>query len=231
MSSENLKYKGKKFSKAPIVEAVFEMRFPINLSIDTKKDQFYSFIQTDFPNIRTPQPSPFEHHLIQPISYYSNDGSQNLNCSVSKFAVITRSYNTFHEFKEGALKYVSKLVELYGVREINRLGLRYINHIQIPKGSVSDYLNFGFRLPGALSSGELLDFQTILVTKLEKGHVRTVIARDRKETGNLLILDNDVIFEGSFSASALGELLTEMHDKIETIFLDMLVDKYIKEIV
>jgi len=231
MSLKNLEYKGKKFKKAPIVEAIFEMRFPINLSIDTKKDQFYNFIKAEFPDIKPPQPTPFEHHLIQPIGYYSTTGKKNLNCSVSKFSVITREYNTFQDFKQSIVKYVTKLAELYGIQEITRLGLRYINRIEAKSGNFNKYLNFNFALPESLSKNELQDFQTLLNTKLEKGHLRTIIAKDKKELGNYLLLDNDVIFEGVYEVKLIDGLLAEMHEKIETVFLDMLVKEYVEEII
>jgi uncharacterized protein (TIGR04255 family) len=235
MALTNLEYKGKKFSKAPLVEAIFEVRYPLNLSVDTKKDVFFNSIKDIFPNINTPEPLPFEHHIIEPMAYYSVDGTENLSCSVSKLSYITRSYQTFHGFKERVIKYSGILDKVCGVNKVNRIGLRYINHIQIAKEGegipINKYLKFNFNLPESIPKNNIIDFQTLLVTKFEKGSVRSIFATSKKSDKDILILDNDVIISGEYNTNEIDKILTEAHDKVETVFLDTLNSEYLKNII
>lgn len=38
--------------KLPLVEVIFEIRFPAELSIECKKDEYYEKIRNDYPNAK-----------------------------------------------------------------------------------------------------------------------------------------------------------------------------------
>ena len=230
----NLKYKGQKFTNAPVVEAVTEIRFPINLSVDSYKDKFYNISKEEFPDIRLPEPSSLEHHISQPLNYYSRDKKKNLVASATRFSYITRDYSTFHDFKANFLDYLNRFHKSYSLESINRLGLRYINHVVFQKENESiplnEFTHFSFNLPSAISSESIKDFQTAFTVNIPGGLLRCVVGTAKKNDTDIFILDNDIGMIGNFKVGDMNNLLDKAHDHIENIFLEFLTEDYLKSI-
>jgi uncharacterized protein (TIGR04255 family) len=229
------RYKGKKFTKAPVVEAVFEIRFPLNLAVDSFKYKFYDAIKNTHPIIELVDFNPFEHPITQNLNYYSSDKSENLICGASKFAYITRAYKTYHEFKNNFNQYIKSFNECFNITEINRIGFRFINQIVCKKQEncvpLSNYLDFGFKLPDDIPLTMLKDFQTTLTLETKGGSIRSIIGTKNKGDQTILTLDNDLVQVGSFKMGNIIDLLDRAHEDIENIFLDFLSDKYLDTII
>lgn len=229
------KYKGKKFTKAPVVEAVFEIRFPLNLAIDCFKYKFYDAVKNTHPKIELADYNPFEHPITQLLNYYTPDKSENLICGTSKFAYITRAYKTYHEFKNNFVRYIKSFNECFNITEINRIGFRFINQIICKKQEncvpLRDYLDFGFILPASIPLTTVKDFQTTLTLDIKDGSIRSIIGTVKKDDITILTLDNDLVRVGSFKMGNIAEILDNAHEDIENIFLEFMSEKYLDSIV
>lgn len=149
---------GKKYANPQISEAVCEFR----LSPDSKWDLtipglIYEKVCKDFPHkeqrliqevrlIQDPEGLQQQTHTSERILFLTNNRKTFIQVG-SHFLSINRlkPYSTWEQFKPNIEKAFSALKEIIDVKELQRIGLRYINRFEIPGHSVNldDY--FGFR--------------------------------------------------------------------------------------
>lgn len=215
------------FPNAPLVEAVFEIRFSANLSIDCKKDQYCEKIKDEFPILFFPtkMPSP-------PIISYrlaNKDDKNGVIFSINSFAFSCRIYKGFSRFERDCVAFVMDFVHLFGIEELTRIGLRYINHIPIirEKGLIplNRYLNFGYRLPNSIPEG-IENFSNEFITKCNEGKIRTVISDLIHDNNEFIILDFDYFFDGKLESREISDYLKKSHEKTKQFFLDITTEEY-----
>ena len=73
-------------------------------------------------------------------------------------------------------------------------------------------------------------FQTIFIVKIPNGTIRSVIGTTKKVGADVLTLDNDIGITGEYSIDGIDKLLDEAHNKIETIFLEFVTERYLDSI-
>jgi len=226
------------FSKAPLKEVIFEIRFPISMSVACKRDEFYNEIREDYPEIFLPAPSFELHAFDQPVQYLNNDKSERVTCSAQSLSFSTTRYESFEVFKKQCVALAKIFFEKYKtIDKIKRIGFRYINHIPADRKEnivdLSSYLNFKFSLPDCLSKHNLDQFQTIFFIELEKdtSTIRVAIDDIKDDKGkDVLMLDFDLISVREIGIKEIEKYLVTYHDKIEEVFLNITTDAYKKAI-
>jgi len=146
-----------KYNNSPIIEAVCEFRFGNDTIWNmTIPGILYAEIQKDFPHIQQhmlqdinlPQDTPTKGAQITtiPLTQFQSENKKRIIQVGSRILSINRlkPYDTWSEFKstiESTFNTLGKKVEL---RSIQRIGLRYINRIEIPEKSakLEDYFKF-----------------------------------------------------------------------------------------
>lgn len=114
-----------------------------------------------------------------------------------------------------------------------RLGLRYVNHIQLPSHEVemSTYFNFGPRLPDPIASDPIrsLLLRVDLAQESHQGHlVLTLASAPREDQGGpALILDLDFATTSAadIAFDEIGAWIETAHDRIETAFEASITDQ------
>jgi len=119
------------YENPPLVQAIYEIRFPAKLEIESRRDKFYSRIKNKFPLIFVPIPKQNEAPSLQPYRFTKKDESGHVGFSLNLFYFITLKYVSFKKFKNEALSLTKDFCSFYNIKEFNRSGLRYINHIPI----------------------------------------------------------------------------------------------------
>ena len=222
----------KLYKNSPLVESVFEIRFPPELAIECRKDEYYDQIRNEFPEINlpladSPEPYPMKNYLFR-----DNKGEKGIQFSINKCSYHRYKYLGFCQFKEEALRYLGLFAEKFRIQTLYRTGLRYVNHVPILREDgvipIRKYLNFGYRTPESIP--ETYDFlHTVLFIKLGEGSLRILIQYkklpDEKET-EIIILDFDYFFEGNLEFSKVETYIDESHKHTKQIFEDLITDYY-----
>ncbi len=222
------------FSKAPLKEVIFEIRFSPNISAACNKDDFYNEINREYPEVFFPKLTFEQHPFAQPIQYISQDKTKKITCGSESLSLSTIKYEGFTKFKSECIKLIKLFLQKYStIQSIKRIGFRYINHIPIErkesKIDFEDYLNFKFILPSSLSQNKLEFFQTALFVELEQNRsgIRVSINSFRDDQNKeSLILDFDLLSFQEIKPDEIEQYLIAYHDKIEKIFLDITTEKY-----
>lgn len=225
-------HKMSKYKNPPIIEAVFEIRFPTELSIECRKDEYYAKIRSQYPNIFLPKIIDPEPYPLKNYRFENNDGSKLIQFCINRFSFHCKRYETFQKFKEESLKYTDLFCKHYNITKLKRTGLRYVNHIPIKRERgiipLSKYLKFGYILPEAIPN-EMELFHTVLLTKVKKGRLRVLIRSEEvglPERVEVIVLDFDFFFEGDLIADNLQDYLEESHLHTKGTFESLISDEY-----
>jgi uncharacterized protein (TIGR04255 family) len=114
-----------------------------------------------------------------------------------------------------------------------RIGLRYVNQIQLPSDEVelSTYFNFGPRLPAPIASDPIrsLLLRVDLGQASHRGHlILTLASAPREDQGDpTLILDLDFATTSAANVTLDGidDWIEQAHDRIETAFEASITDR------
>lgn len=224
------------FKKAPVIEAVFEIRFPAELSIECRRDEYYEKIRQKYPNVSVPVIDSPEPNALRAYKFETEDKTKLIQFSINRFSFHSRNYKTFSEFNSETLKYIELFCNHYQISQLNRTGLRYINHIPIEMEQdvilLSKYLKFGYNLPNTIQENLEL-FHTVILTKIEDGKLRILIASQEK-LGPLgkkaIVLDFDFFFEGDLFVQNLQDYLEKSHMYTKRTFESLMSDEYMSNL-
>lgn len=226
------------FSRAPLTEVIFEIRFAPNLSVACKRDEFYNEIKESYPELVLPKISLEQHPLEQATLYRSSDKTKRIACSARSLSFSTPQYVKYEVFKDEFMRIITIFLKKYTtIDKVQRLGLRYINKIQVErKGNkldIEQYINFKFSLPESLNRLNMANFQNNFFVDLEENISGiTVIIDNIKDDKNkdILLLDFDLISFRDMNLDNIEGYLDNYHNKIEEVFLDIITDNYKKSI-
>ena len=218
------------YPNSPLVEIVFEIRYPADLSIKCNIDKYANRIKNVFPLIISyPELSV---HLYE---FSNNQNTEKVKVGVDRFSYHAQEYNKgFDSFEKTALHHVNEFVETYKIDSLIRTGLRYINHIPIVKVDgcipLGRYLNFDYKLPVTGSIPDKYELlHTILVVKVGGGKLRIVIEYKEKQdliNSEILVLDFDYFLTGQLKSSEISHYIQESHLHTKKIFEDLITDDY-----
>ncbi len=217
------------YPHAPLLETIFEIRFPGELSVECRRDVFYESVRSRFPILRVPLPVPGEPRALQPYEFESDDGSDKLMVSLNSFAYSTKRYRGFGTFKEVALEYVMEFGEMFKLAKIHRTGLRYINVIPFTREEglvpLEHYLTLNLNLANRNLLG-FKDFSVALATPANPGMLTVRIGTISNPQGEALLLDFDFAREKDLDLAKIAEYLQESHDFTKRFFEELITDNY-----
>lgn len=219
------------YKNAPLIEAVFEIRFPAEISIKCKTDLFYNQIKASFPLLAMHPPGA--PHIYD---FLNKEKNEIIRIGLDRISYHAKKYDGgFNKFQEDALKYPYSFINTYNIEKVSRTGLRYVNHIPIVKidGAVplEKYINFGYKLPSKDIPDKFELLNTILVVKIDGGKLKILL--ETKEMSDItktevLVLDFDFMFSGKLDVKNIVEYIAESHKHTKAIFEDLVSEEYKK---
>lgn len=219
------------YKNAPLIEAVFEIRFPAEISIKCKTDLFYNQIKTDFPMLAMHPPG--SAHMYD---FLNKEQSELIRLGLDRISYHAKKYNSgFIKFQEDTLKYLHIFINTYKIEKLTKTGLRYVNHIPIVKIDgvipLERYINFGYKLPGKNIPDKFELLNTILVVKIDGGKLKILL--EAKEMSDItktevLVLDFDFMIFGKLDVKNIVEYINESHKHTKAIFEDLISEEYKK---
>lgn len=219
------------YTNPPLIESVFEIRFPAEIAIGCKIDIFYNKLKAGFPLfIKYPIDST---HLYD---FSSKEQHEIIKVGYDRISYHARKYDGgFTKFQEDALKNIQIFINTYGIKGLVRTGLRYINHIPIVRIDgiipLEQYINFGFNLPSKNIPNKFEELHTILLVNIGNGKLKILV--QSKEIQNMpktevLVLDFDYIISGRLNTDKIVEYISESHKHTKNIFEDLISNSYRK---
>ncbi len=229
----------KKYANPPLIEAVCEFRFTPDTPWDlTIPGLMYEKVGKEFPHkeqrlaqeieiLQTPQGVQQQTRTVERVLFLTNDRKIFIQAGPHLLAVTClKPYPTWNGFKPRVESAFRSLTEIIDIKGLQRIGLRYINHIEIPAHSINlldEYFEFrpflGQNLPQHMA-----DFIVGCVWHFSSGRdscrVQITNALPEKPDNSAFILDLDYFLAQpkAVSANQALEWVEEAHQKVEEIF-------------
>lgn len=222
------------YKNSPLIETVFEIRFPPEPVIECHRDNFFNEIRGHYSKIMIPKSIPGKTMAFEPYRFESADGNNGIMLAINKLAFYCKNYEGFYAFKKEAIRIFRIFKDLFNIQEFQRAGLRYINIIPFVRENdmipIENFLNMKI----IFAKSVITDFKNIsliFVSPNKSGNslatrIESVISQDKKQEG--IILDFDCAKEGNLSFSQIDTYLEENHESTKDIFEQLITDNYKK---
>ncbi len=221
------------YKSAPLVETVFEIRFPGEPAIECNRDKFYEKVRDVYSKVLIPKSFEGKAMALEPYKFEREDGTNGVMLSVNKIAVYCKKYSGFKPFKKETMRIFSIFGELFKVKKLNRTGLRYINIIPFTRERdvipIKNYLNIKMELPKSIPTN-FKNLNMIFVSQTKGGSITTRIepAISPDKTQEVIILDFDYAKEENLIFGSIDKYLDESHQHTKYLFKELITDSYKK---
>lgn len=220
---------------APLVEAVFELRFPGEPAVSSGLDRYYDTIRGDFPQVFVPNAQPGVAPALQPWEFKNNKACRWVSISINSFAVHVRDYENYQDLRSLALPLAERFCEQFRISDLTRVGARYINRIVLLREPgqpipLADYLNIGFLLPAIVDTSTMEDIHLQFATRRDDAQLVVGLhhVREQPAQPEHLVLDLDCGIVNNVSSARLAQHLDAVHEKVEDLFAALAAEAYMK---
>jgi uncharacterized protein (TIGR04255 family) len=214
-----------------VKEVAFEIRFAPRFRIKEELWRFQDQIANDYPEVS-------EETLLQPdgrivsANVFTNGTTQCvIKVSQENFVFAATRYTTYENFKAEALKRARDFAGTFEIGKFQRVGLRYINHIELAAESPFPLLQRYVNVPVVFDR-----FDTAKITQLLSEFRMRFDTHQMTVRGALLqvpvpekmyvyVLDLDCYLEGR-TPSPLDDVLDNFHHAIQIQFLQHVTEDY-----
>jgi uncharacterized protein (TIGR04255 family) len=228
---------GNTLSKPPLIEALFEIVFDLSgLQYDytVELSKLHAELSKDYPDIATLPASKLPFGIPDSIvrhRFVSTDKKKLINLGENVMSVNTIEYSVFKDFMKQITSVISKHISVSSERKIRRLGLRYINKLELHDIEEQNILSYDTKYPEFLK-GDNTAFEKLYVFQLNGDKMNYRISKNSQPNHtNSLILDMDVFrtFEDKpvdYDMEFIKTWVNEAHEHIKESFVGSLSSTY-----
>lgn len=220
------------FKKPAVREVACEVRFAPRLRIVPEVWRIQDKLAESYPQVGEETVPQTDGRLLHTYVFANRSEQKLIKVSQENFVVVFNAYTTFEDFKAEVAARIQDFSKQFEVNTFQRMGLRYVNHLEIP---ATDGISLLQRYVNAPVDFERFDRESIeqFLTefRLKAGpHKLTVrgalIQVPRNGQNFLYILDLDCYSLGSRDSTSLSVLLDEFHYHIQVQFLEHVREEY-----
>jgi uncharacterized protein (TIGR04255 family) len=223
------------FPNAPLVTAVFQLRFAGETAVETARVAFQEATRDRLPKLYVPKAVTGQAPALQGVTFRSEDESESVELAINSFTYYTSRYRGFADFKQRILANHQVFARYVTIHRLTRVGLRYINHIPILRASptaaipLQDYLNLRLALPSDIGA-DLTELNTAFTVRMAEGKLRILVHHQtvpEPPEREILVLDFDFAQEDQLDVQRIEEYLDRAHRHTKQIFIDLISPRYL----
>ena len=233
-----------KYKNPPAIEVLFEIFFSETQSNLTLFGDFYQKVKNDYPRQEQLRNVGFEMNFTQGVvqtkqinqgnmmRFSKDDNSQLVQISQNLLTVNKlKPYLGYDSFKENVKNVMHSYLELAKPKYFERIGMRYIDRIQIPESDfeLDKYFNFSLNFANEeFSTINGISFKVQLTPK-HKTHqlsvtLNSVISSENGKSEFILDTYDTFILQKETSEDYILSVLDEAHENIQYIFEAVITD-------
>ncbi|KUK76737.1 MAG: Uncharacterized protein XD93_0742 [candidate division WS6 bacterium 34_10] len=218
----------------PLKEVLLEIK------LDSKKttpidyvlvlNKLITKVKKDYPEVLSLPGASFPIDFPEPLSRHrilSKDQKRLMNVGVNILSINTLDYKGYENFKGQVKEIVEIYLDLFKDYSISRIGLRYINILDLKKEKVKDVLAYDNPNPlgKKITSSEFVN----LYKYSENNQLLLKQSINAPKPNNVSVdIDYSKILNSRESLARILEWLDEGHDRIEEAFNKSFVEGYLK---
>jgi uncharacterized protein (TIGR04255 family) len=233
----------------PLTEVAFEISFPRQFIVENRIAEFQQALSTSYPvssdefSIRMPpavafgkpaRPGATHFTPVRTFVFTNPLATRTVKVSPVNVTFVVTDYKDFSDYHAALLNILEPALRSFEIRRTDRIGLRYVNRIPIPreKGALAfqDYVHspIDLRLFSQGLSGFLIE---IHLGSAEEGRRLTMrgglLPPDDDEVVNYLLdLDCYALGPVAIDEKSISTILTDYHDAIEAEFRRLITEKH-----
>jgi uncharacterized protein (TIGR04255 family) len=212
-------------------EVAFELRFAPRLRIAPEVWRIQDSLAEGYPAVSQEVQPQADGRLLQAYVFANPEEGRSIKVSQENFVAVFNQYGSFEEFKEEALLRTETFTREFSIQTFQRVGLRYVNHIELAPGQGVRDLQRYVNLPLDLdrfdpASIEQLLTEFRLAVEEHKITIRGALIRMPGKAGGLFILDLDCYMLAPVYIHDLSPLMDVFHHRIQIQFLEHIREEY-----
>lgn len=227
-----MKNNGEIYPKAPLVEVVFELRFPGEPAVECHRDELFQFVRKSMPLVRVPEATSPEHFKFRTYQYASEDSAFTVMSGINLLLYSSKRYSGYADFTSQLVPIFKFFTQRFKLGPLRRFGFRYINAIPFTRDEngaipVSKYFRSKFSLSPDIADG-MEQCSISVVQKVGPGQVITKVEGLRKPGSGeeAFMLDIDYFRTGDIKAADFESYLEEGHVGAKHFFESIISDQY-----
>ena len=225
------------YPNQPLVEVVFEIRFPGEVRVECERHLFWEAIRTEYPNVMVPHPQPEKPLALLPYKFVRDDKTMTVMVSMNSLSLSASVYPGYKEFSKEILRIYKIFGKVFDIKKLSRIGWRYINVIPFVRENgvipLSRLLNLGFKVPESIPE-EFINLNLVFESQHKGGSIITHLQAIQKKggvttEGEALLLDFDygkIPTEEELQFNDVPNYLDEAHTKTKQLFEEFITDEY-----
>lgn len=220
------------YPNQPVVEVVCEIRFPGELAIECRRDEFQNVVRKDYPNLFVPSLKQGQVVALEPYRLTSDESqTSGIMISLNRFSLFEKQYLGHAKFQREFLRLTKVLLGIVNLDKLNRFGLRYINVVPFARENglipLERLLKLGISVPEGVSR----DFSNLALTFASKAgggllttRLNPAVHPETKQ--EVFVLDFDFALTENLRFSKLSSYLNAAHKSIHDKFQALITDGY-----
>jgi uncharacterized protein (TIGR04255 family) len=218
------------FPSPSVREVAFEVRFAPRLRIAPEVWRIQDSLAESYPAVSQEMLAQPDSRVLQAYVFANPETRRSIKVSQENFVVIFNQCSSFEDFKHEALARTTAFAKEFSVQNFQRIGLRYVNHIELKPGQGIQDLRRYVNLPVDMERFDPASIEQLLTEfRLSSGEhkitVRGALLQMPGRDSGLFILDFDCYaFAGDLRS--LPKMLDEFHHKIQLQFLEHIREEY-----
>lgn len=219
------------YPNSPLVEVVCEIRFSGELAIECRRNEFFDKIRNKYPKILIPQSGSSQTNPLTPYRFENESENAGIMLALNRFAFFDKDYSGHKQFISEFTRLAKILVETYPLRDLQRVGWRYINIIPFSREDgivpLKRFVAAGIRVPEGISD-QFENLGIVFVLRVSAGTITTriesIIRSDDQQEA--LLLDFDFAMTEKLQTSKIGSYVRKAHKQTRNLFESLVTDEY-----
>jgi uncharacterized protein (TIGR04255 family) len=212
-------------------EVAFEIRFAPRLRIAPEVWRIQDSLAESYPTVSQEVQVQPDARALQSYAFANPEERRTVKVTQENFLVVFNNYGNFEEFKEEALSRVKDFAGQFAIQTFQRVGLRYVNHIELAAEQGVKDLQRYVNLPVNFDRFDPASIEQFLTElRLADGEqkitIRGALFRLPGKAGGLFILDLDCFTQTPVEIGSLPRLMDEFHHKIQIQFLEHIREEF-----
>ncbi|MDW8038971.1 MAG: TIGR04255 family protein [Thermoguttaceae bacterium] len=233
---------GRKYANPPILEAVCEFRLSRKTPWDiTVPGRVYEKLREEFPlrEDRVVEDWDITYHPVRSrgpilreprLLCFTNEKNLFIQLGRRLLSVhVVRPYPTWSAFKPRIAKAWESLAGIVEIRGLSRIGLQYVNRIEVPslEGNLKDYFDF-YPFLGEHVARDVANFMLAVEYRYADGRDRcvTILSSSMKSSKTFFLEIDYFLFQSELIPPTEAiSWVEEAHSRVEEIFEGCITDR------
>ncbi|MBE9570181.1 MAG: TIGR04255 family protein [Proteobacteria bacterium] len=219
------------YPNSPLVEVVCEIRFPGELVVECRRDEFYEKTRNKYPTILVPRAGDGAANSLTPYRFENDARTAGIMLALDRFSFYEKDYSGHKQFIKEFSRLAKLLVETFPLRGLNRVGWRYINIIPFNREDgivpLQRFVSIGVSLPEGVSK-QFENLSIVFMSKVPDGTITTRIESMIKpdDQQEALLLDFDFTITEKLVLSRISSYVRKAHEQTRALFENLITDDY-----